>query len=179
MTLDDVMKVFDGSDGEATRRLYIDLEMQGPVGVVAVNLFRASKSSVRAKVYRGRGYRGMAYDRKNWSIKNLSKVLITHAGPLGIKWGWGVDQEAIAKGSPHCNVLYVETPAGQVSFHSRDRGVGPYYAGKWNGVVGMGPTRICRWIVLLLTGHLVEAREPAPQDQQERRSPPTQLSMLS
>ena len=48
-----VMQTYQGSDGEATRALYAELQQRGPVGVIAVNLFRAQKNSARAKVYRG------------------------------------------------------------------------------------------------------------------------------
>lgn len=64
--------VYAGSDGELTKRYYSELETKGPIGLVAMNLFRAQKCSARAKVYRGgvrgRGsYKSMAYERKSWS----------------------------------------------------------------------------------------------------------------
>lgn len=127
-------RVFDGSDGAVTRALYSDLEAAGPAGVVAMNLFRAQKCSARAKVYRGgiRGqgsYKSMAYDRKNWSMDNLCKVLGVHAAALGIGWGWKLDPAQ----AYHSWVMYVDLPGfGQVSFHSAGRGAGPDYAGEWD-----------------------------------------------
>ena len=63
-------EVYQGSDGELTRRYYTELENRvGILGLVAVNLFRAQNCSSRAKVYRGgvrgRGsYKSMAYEKK-------------------------------------------------------------------------------------------------------------------
>jgi hypothetical protein len=59
--------------GEATKALYARLEACGVQGFLAVQLFRACKSSERAKVYRGGNrqgsYRRQAYDRKQWSLR--------------------------------------------------------------------------------------------------------------
>lgn len=151
--LPEIVRVFQGSDGEATKALYARLEAIGPVGVVAVNLFRAQKSSERAKVYRGgiRGrssYRGLAYDRKGWAMDNLCTVLAEHAGALGIVWGWGEDP----KQEYHRHVLYVDLPTGQVSFHGASRGAGPDYPGNWDGIPGRSADRILRWVARLLDG---------------------------
>jgi hypothetical protein len=151
-TLVDVYRVYKGSDGDATLALYKRLEALGSPGVLAVNLFRAQKNSERAKAYRGRGYKGAAYDRKQWSIDNLCKVLAADAEPFGIAWGWGHDP----KQPVHCWVLYVELPTGQVSFHTEARGAGPDHAEPWDGVPGQGPDRICRWVTRLLD----QAAEP-------------------
>jgi len=145
------MAVFEGSDGDATRALFDQLEKLGPAGVVALNLFRACKNSARAKVYRGgqrgRGsYRSMAYDRKAWAIDNLADVLGKHAAALGIAWGWGLDPNQ----EFHRHVLYVDAPTGQVSFHTAPRGAGPDYVGGWDGARGTGAQRICGWIAQLL-----------------------------
>jgi hypothetical protein len=48
------------------------------------------------------------------------------------------------------NVLYVEIPTGQMSFHTERRGDGPDYHGAWDGAATTGPERICRWCELLL-----------------------------
>lgn len=84
-----IRSIYYGSDGDATRGLYARLEQLGPVGVVAMNLFRAQKCSSRAKVYRGRGGRQgrgkfsrEAYQRKSWSMSNLCQALETHAQTL-------------------------------------------------------------------------------------------------
>lgn len=140
----EILATYEGSDGDKTKELYGRLEKCGPIGVVALNLFRACKNSSRAKKYRGgvRGqgsYKSMAYDRKQWAIDNLTRVLAEHAGALGIGWGWGVDGNTQGFNS----VLYVDLPTGQVSFHSPHRGSGPDYAGQWDGVRGVSPQRIC------------------------------------
>jgi hypothetical protein len=139
--------VFDGSDGDATRALYAELETLGAVGTIAVNLFRAQKSSSRAKVYRGGGYRGMAYDRKGWALDNLCTALGEHAAHLGIAWGWGEDE----KQEVHKHVLYVDLPTGQVSYHSGSCGYGPRYNGAWDGIVNASTQRILSWIIRLLS----------------------------
>lgn len=151
MTLADVQAVYNGSDGDATKALYARLVLIGPIGAIAVNLFRAQKSSARAKVYRGgiRGqgsYKGMAYERKEWAMQNLSAILTQHAEACGICWGWGVD----ASQEYHNTVLYVDLPTGQVSFHTAARGAGPVYPHKWDGIREQSADRICRWIAQLL-----------------------------
>jgi hypothetical protein len=146
----DIAKVYEGSDGEATKALYAELEAKGTVGVVAVNLFRACKCSERAKVYRGRSYKDSAYGRKQWSLENLCKVLEGHAAELGIAWGWGIDAVALAEGGPHYHVLYLEIPTGQVSFHTDVRATGPAYTKEWDGARKMGPGRVCNWVYHIL-----------------------------
>lgn len=145
--LDQVYRTYSGSDGEATKALYAQLEQLGPVGIVAVNLFRACKTSERAKEYRRGAHRHEAYGRKNWSLENLSKVLTEHAAALKIVWGWGYDEKTIA----FEHVLYVEIPnIGQLSFHCGERFEGPDYPGEWDGMKGSGPGRICVWAARLL-----------------------------
>jgi hypothetical protein len=142
-----VWQVYEGSNGDATKALYAHLESMGPIGTVAVNLFRASKTSGRAKVYRGRRFRDAAYDTKQWSLDNLCKVLTAHAEALGLPWGWAEDP----KQAIHRWVLYVDLPTGQVSFHSGARGDGPAYPRQWDGARGASADRICRWIARLCT----------------------------
>ena len=129
------LEVYLGSDGNATKAYYAELEKCGTAGLVAINLFRAQKCSSRAKQYRGgiRGkgsFRSMAYDRKQWSLENLCKALTEEAKALGIAWGWKEDP-----GTPGFEwVLYVDLPdTGKASFHSPVRGKGPDYGGVWNG----------------------------------------------
>ncbi len=98
-------QIYKGSDGAATKKFYADLETRGPLGFVAMNLFRAQKCSARAKGYRRRAHKDNAYDRKNWSLKQLCQALEEHAAPLGIKFGWGRDDtqafhRAFTKGDP-------------------------------------------------------------------------------
>lgn len=126
------MEVFAGSDGEVTKAYYVALSAKGPIGEIAVNLFRAQKCSSRAKAYR-RGFRRSsfadnAYDRKNWSIEQLCEILKVHAGKLQIEWGWQQDPETPGFGW----VLYIDLPQGQVSFHASLRGIGPDYQKKWD-----------------------------------------------
>jgi hypothetical protein len=150
-----LLDVFNDSDAEKTKALYERLTAFGPIGIVGVNLFRAQKASTRAKVYRGGNrngsYRRQAYDRKQWSLGQLCAVLKEHASALGIRYGWKVDpaQDDIPW------VLYIDLPlknaAGelelrQVSFHSPSRGVGPDYAGEWDGIPDQSTTRIVRFI---------------------------------
>lgn len=155
-TLADVVAVYRGSNGEATRALYARLEQLGPAGAIAVHLLRACKTSERAKRYRGRSYKGAAYDTKNWALDNLAELLGRHAAGAGVTgWGWAVDPAQAV----HRFVLYVELPTGQVSFHSATRGAGPDYAGRWDGVRGVAADRIVRWAAGLLQGTPIEAIE--------------------
>lgn len=130
-------QVYAGSDGELTKRFYAELEQRGPLGVIAMNLFRAQKCSARAKVYRGgirgRGsYKSMAYERKSWSMQNLVAILAVHAAGAGIAYGW--KQDASTRFGPDASwVLYIDLPQGQVSFHSPTRFEGPEYEGDWCG----------------------------------------------
>jgi hypothetical protein len=148
----EIVAIYEGSDGDRTKALYERLMALGPAGVVAANVFRACKNSERAKKYRGgnaRGrYRDQAYERKSWAIDNLARTLERHAADLGIRWGWGID----AKQEYHRDVLYVELPSGQVSFHTAPRGPGPDYSGQWDGVKGAGPSRACSYVRRVLDG---------------------------
>lgn len=151
MNVADVYRVYLGSDGEATKALYGRLAECSPAGRVATELFRACKSSERAKVYRGgvRGqgsFRRMAYGRKEWALGNLCTVLSAESEALSLRWGWAIDEAQ----PMHRHVLYVDLPTGQVSFHTGERGNGPDYAGTWDGVRGQAGGRICSWIGRLL-----------------------------
>jgi len=150
---------YNGSDGEATKALYAELMRSGPIGDVAVNLFRAQKCSARAKVYRGgvRGkgsYKGMAYDRKQWSLDNLCKVLGEHGATLGIDFGWKEDPHTVF-GNQSSWVFYVDIPQGQVSFHAPNRGKGPDYLKEWDGQRGMSIQRVIDFAESVLRGSLV------------------------
>ena len=150
MKFAEILAVYEASSPEETKALYNRLNVRGPVGVIATNLFRACKNSERAKKYRGGNgkgsYRSQAYDRKQWSIENLDRELRQHAETVGIVWGWGRDEKQVR----HDAVLYVELPTGQVSFHTESRGMGPDFPGKWDEVRSMGPTRICRFVEIVL-----------------------------
>jgi hypothetical protein len=136
--------VYVGSDGDVTKAFYAELEKRGPLGIVALNLFRAQKCSARAKMYRRRAHKGEAYDRKNWSMRLLCEELERYEvsrsvaekgkyevniGKLSIPYGWKQDPN-----TPGFEwVLYVDLPQGQVSFHAATRGAGPDYQGEWCG----------------------------------------------
>jgi len=173
-SLIDILRIYQGSNGDATKALYVELERLGPAGVVAMNLFRACKASERAKVYRGRGYRDQAYQRKEWSMGLLCAALVANPGALlpakvAIEaaadvalavlnesetdmpacWGWGIDAHMQERGDPHHHVLYIDLPTGQVSFHTGRRADGPDYPGEWDGVRNVQVDRICRWTASL------------------------------
>ncbi|WP_289298255.1 DUF4031 domain-containing protein [uncultured Reyranella sp.] len=144
--LADIVRIYQGSDGEATRALYAELEQRGPAGQIAVNLLRAAKTSERAKAYR-RGFSHAAYDTKDWAIGNLLDWLTVYSAACGIRgWGWGVDQSQ----EKHRHVLYIDLQTGQVSFHSARRREGPDYSGTWDGARGMQADRIVRWAAAVL-----------------------------
>lgn len=158
--VDDVRRVYLGSDADATRALYADLAARGPAGLLAAHLLRAQKNSSRAKVYRGglRGqgsYRRLAYDRKQWALEQVTLTLVGHAEALGLPWGWQTDPAAAV----HREVLYVDLPTGQVSFHTDRRGVGPTYAGTWDGLRDVAADRIIRWAASVLAA---PTTEPTP-----------------
>lgn len=156
--------IYQQSDGEVTRSYYAELERRGPVGIIALNLFRAQKCSSRAKVYRGRGsskWKHDAYRRKNWSLENLCAALNQHADSLFIRYGWKRDPETPA----FKWVLYADLPQlGQVSFHSPVRMAGPDYAGEWDGQ-HQSDNRILTFCDWVMKGtdyvHSEEEREPA------------------
>lgn len=145
-TIERVVSVYAGSNGDATKALYQELTALGPAGVIATNLFRAQKTSSRAKVYRRSAHKQSSYDTKQWSMGQLADAMHYHADDLGLAWGWAVDPEQ----AHHNIVLYIDLPTGQVSFHTDTRGVGPDYHGRWDGMRDVAADRICRWCARLL-----------------------------
>lgn len=144
-----IQRIYHGSNGDATRMLYRDLEQFGPMGVIATNLFRACKCSERAKAYRkGPGHKTEAYARKDWSIQNLATALAA-SDAHGLTWGWAIDDDLAARLDPHHHILYVDLPTGQVSFHNGQRYAGPDYAGAWDGQANVAAHRICRFVAEL------------------------------
>lgn len=125
------IEVFQQNNGDVTKHYYAELDAIGPIGQIATALFRAQKRSTAAKSYRGRRFKSAAYDVKTWSMGELCRLLKQHAGALGIRWGWKPDPNQAL----HSQVLYVELPQGQVSFHSSDRCGCPDvdFAGEWDG----------------------------------------------
>jgi hypothetical protein len=145
-----VREIYEGSNGDATKALYVRLTELGPAGIIATNLFRACKCSERAKLYRGRGYRQEAYGRKNWSLSNLATALTEHSVPLGIRWGWREDPAQ----DFYRWVLYIETPYGQASFHTDTRLIGPDYTAEWDSRKP-SKDRITDWCAALIGGDAV------------------------
>ena len=147
------LQVWNGSDGKMTKDFYYRLAARGPIGEIAVALFRANKTSFRAKRYHGGipgkgSYRSMAYSSKNWSLEQLCKRLDEFASQLGIVWGWKEDHEQ----SVHRWIIYVELPNdfGQVSFHNSLRHQGPNYQSEWDGR-RLSAERICAFCDYVLT----------------------------
>lgn len=134
--------VMNQNDGDLTKRYYAELTSRGPLGEIAVALFRAQKRSSRAKDYRKGKFREEAYRVKTWSMSEISRLLSQHGEQLGFIYGWKEDPKTVF-GERSSYVLYVDIPGhGQVSFHNPDRGTGPDYAGEWDGVAGVAPIRI-------------------------------------
>lgn len=148
------VRAYYGSDGTMTKALYDHLATLGPAGELAANLMRASKTSERAKKYRGgnrRGsYRGQSYSTKQWALGNICRVLSKEAIAEVPSWGWGVDPALFRDGDPHYHVLYVEIPTGQVSFHTDARCEGPVYPGEWDRMRNQGADRVLRWVGRIL-----------------------------
>lgn len=136
--------IYAGSDAAATKALYAALEAKGPLGLIALNLFRAQKASSRAKVYRRRCHKGAAYDKKEWSLRQLCDVL---ARESSLTWGWKEDPAQ----SFHKWVLYVDLPTGQVSFHAARPLTPDRYEGEWDGR-HLSAERIIRYTDAVLHG---------------------------
>lgn len=154
--------VYAGSDGVKTRQYYAELLERGIIGTIAVNLFRAQKSSSRAKVYHGK-YRGMSYDKKQWSMDVLCDSLLQGGAGLGITFGWCKDE-----GSYVPWVLYVDLPTGQVSFHSPARGKGPDYPKAWDGIAGASESRILEFCEGVMAGKYEKRKQDDPGEHRER-----------
>lgn len=142
--------VYRASDGALTTAFYRELSKRGPIGEIAINLFRAQKTSFRAKKYRGGNahgsYRAQSYDTKQWAMRNLCQILTEHSTAHGIAWGWKRDHTQTM--NPW--VLYVDLPEiGQVSFHSPERHGGPDYPADWDQQ-RVSAERIIRWCDIVL-----------------------------
>lgn len=130
-----VSAVYYGSNAANTRRLGTQLKSCGPMGELASLLFTAQKASSRAKCYRGiepacgRSFRDLSYERKQEALCQLAHLLDKHGTSLGIRWGWGKDDNPKMPDW----VLYIDLPQGQVSFHSLIRFLGTNYEDNWDG----------------------------------------------
>jgi hypothetical protein len=121
-------EVFRQTNGDVTKAYYELLNSKSVDGQLGVALFRAQKRSTAAKNYRGRRFKSAAYDVKNWSLGEICRVLTEFALPY--RWGWKRDPNTPG----YEQVLYVELPTGQCSFHSATRLDGPEFEGEWSGV---------------------------------------------
>ncbi len=85
-----------------------------------------------------------AYSAKETALAKAAQLL----ADLDLTWGWGEDTQACALPVDYrpsrrpTQVLYIDLPAGQVSFHAPTRGLGPDYQGEWDGFVGRNAARI-------------------------------------
>lgn len=149
--------IYRGSNGAETRQLYSSLLSRGSVGAIAMHLFRAQKSSKRAKKYGPCGeYQKLAYQRKAQSLKALATVVGNYGEKFGIGYGWKIDEDQPLNKW----VLYVEIPRiGQVSFHSPERYSGPDYPGKFDGCRGASEERILKFCDEVLAWEWVTTRE--------------------
>jgi len=203
-----VAEIYAGSDAEATKALYAELERRGAIGVIALNLLRACKASARAKVYRGGNshgrYKDQAYQKKEWSLRQLCEVLVALDDGKGcstpgcgfpdgkpcigcnrvvshgvVAWGWKEDPAQTF----HRWVLYVHLLVGQVSFHaampipvaSLNRGF-PTYRGDWDGQ-HQSAERIIRYAECVLKGEPfpIEAAPPAAAGSSKSQAPNSNL----
>lgn len=120
-----VSNIYSGSDPAASRKLCLTLEKKSHLGKIASELYRSQKASARAKVYRGGNYRDLAYERKGACLRKLCEILSLDS--CGLVWGWGKDKDGYLD-----DVLYIDLPQGQVSFHSSERFKGPKYQFSWD-----------------------------------------------
>jgi hypothetical protein len=166
-----VRLIYEGSDGAATKALYTELAGYGPIGIVAINLFRAQKCAARAtfisdwiatlpraeQEHQNAHYAVLVFSRRHYALVQLAAVLGECAADLGIGYGWGCDLTA----PRYPWVLYVDLPTGQVSFHALTKGDGPAYPGVWDGVVDASAERIIAFVNLILHPSTVHRPRPA------------------
>lgn len=115
---------FFQSNASRTRKFLGHLSRCGDAGKLAAALFRAQKASTRAKAYRSK-HKSFAYDRKGELLEDICNLLSKETN--SIPWGWGIDE-----GGYYHDVLYVDLPVGQASFHSTKRFAGPNYQSGWD-----------------------------------------------
>jgi hypothetical protein len=151
------VSAYMGSNGDVTRALYDHLKGLGPLGELAVNLMRATKSSERAKVYRRGNSTRAAYDTKQWALANICRTLAKEAFAEIPTWGWGTDVQKFEAGDPHYHVLYVDLPTGQASWHTDFRCEGPDYPGERDGMRGVQVNRVLRFVGRVLGDETAEA----------------------
>lgn len=177
--MDTAQHIFEQRDGEVTKAYYAVLCACGVMGELAVALFRAQKTSERAKSYRRSSSRRASYEVKNWSLGEVCRILSKMADcddcqgtgnfyrndvdgdflpcdtcqgkgtQQTLRWGWKHDP----KTPGYEWVLYVDLPSGQVSFHSAIRLSGPDYHGEYDGQK-LSRQRILAFCDAVLTGDI-------------------------
>ena len=131
------------SDASRTKRLLRALTATGQLGRIASDLFRAQKSSARARSIE-------AVSTGDPRIPSWPTGARARCWPLFAKrWSrmprvWSGAGARTLPGIFARWVLYVELPTGQVSFHSPDRLDGPVYPGAWDGMRDASAGRILR-----------------------------------
>lgn len=113
------VQVFYQHSGDVTKAYYEQLAAHGPMGELAVALFRALK---RSKKTTGIGFRRISrrkteqYDYAEayeWAVNELIRVLVTNP-PSKLPWGW------------RDSTLFVELPTGMVAFDCPEQGLAPF-----------------------------------------------------
>lgn len=153
-----VWDVYTGNDRTATRRLLSDLDLRGEQGKLAAALFRAQKASARAKEYRGDSV-DYSYGRKAEQLTVICDLLSSTAN--GLIWGWGQD-----KSGNLTDVLYIDLPCGQVSFHSESRLVGPDYLKPWDSGQNSAEN------VMEFASQVLDEHAPNPKPKRSRTQKP-------
>ena len=94
------------------------------------------RDTVRLWMVRG-SYAADAYGRKDEALREAVRLL----ADTDLTWGWATDPARV--GRRYSEVLYVDLPTGQVSFHASSRLPNcPDYPGEWDGVPGASTRRI-------------------------------------
>ena len=87
--------------------------------------------------------------RRDYATKETELArAVRHLTATTLQRGWGTDPA----GGMVTDILYVELPTGQASFHVGRRGVGPDHDGQWDGVTGASGDRVEAAIKLLVAG---------------------------
>lgn len=149
-----------GSNAAATRQLLRELGLRGEFGRLAQSLFRAQKASERAKRYRG--YSDSYYEKKGEQLNEVVDSLFALTDEL--PWGWGIDEEGY-----HRDVLYVDLPTGQASFHHVERLSGPDYPGEWDHNASSA------WNICAFIEWAFESQDPRPVEKKPRTINPKRL----
>lgn len=121
------IEAFNSRDPAVTVSFQNSLLGRGVRGQLAFGVFRAQKRSTVAKGQRKRKFRREAYDGKQEALVYVDRLLTANDG-LVDDWGWAKDSQQ----NYHDQVLYVDLPTGQCSFHSDHSSSAKAYGGKWD-----------------------------------------------